>query len=128
MTLTALFRDFLISNKAKQKFEKNFLKVHPEFRKKGGGMNWDSNKYESHIKACIVKEKPCRHGPYSMLGYWLGEATFTWIESEEGGDFWLKLAYKLNQYFWIRRNVITDKHGITYQFDINKENGQGVII
>ena len=114
MTLTALFRDFLIIHKAKRKFERYFLIGHPEFRKEGGAMDWDHDHYESHIRRSGEKFSVRR--PSVMMGYIIDDAVFMWSETEEGKNYWLNLARKFDEYYTKHKHMIQDKYGIVKNY------------
>ena len=114
MTLTALFRDFLIIHKAKRKFERNFLIGHPEFRKGDGTMDWGHDCYESHIRR--YGEKFPMRKPSVMIGYNIDDAVFMWSETEEGKNYWLGLAHKFDEYYTKHKHMVQDKFGIVKNY------------
>lgn len=91
MTITAIFRDFLIRNKIKQKFEKNFLERHPEFKTEDGRFDWSNDRYGKYILSKkSFTGKPLN--PESLIGFECAEFTFRWIDTVEGDDFWWRHA------------------------------------
>ena len=94
MTVTALFRDFLIINKAKQKYEhcfSGFFGAEINLR-----LGWQNNRLWKYISAKVINE----YGEYyyRQLGYvcltgkGCSHSTFSWLNTHEGFDFWNDLT------------------------------------
>ena len=91
MTLTALFRDFLIKNKIKQKFEKNFLAMHPEFKTEDGRFDWSNDRYAKYILSHTTSVgNPLN--PALLIGVNCAQTTFYWDRTDEGDNFWWSYA------------------------------------
>jgi len=98
MKLTALFRDFLIQNKVKQKFEKNFLIRHPEFKREDGRFDWSNNKYATYILSKFRKETTHPLTIDCLLGMSCPELTFYWANTDDGDEFWYKIHVLWHNY------------------------------
>ena len=91
MTTTALFRDFLILNKAKQKFERNWNKIHPSNK-----ISWKGDFLTHYMLDTLLRSK---------TRYWRFLAPrrgFSWDETNEGYDFWSDISSEWDQF--IREN------------------------
>ena len=107
MTLTALFRDFLIKNKIKQKFEKNFLAMHPEFKTEDGRFDWSNDRYAKYILSHIAFADNSLNLA-SFIGVNCAQTTFYWDSTDEGDEFWRYYAKEWINYLKSSEHVINN--------------------
>lgn len=95
MTTTALFRDFLILNKAKQKFEKNWRMCHDS------NAEWKNDFLSRYCVDVLGRsEKEYWH-------YLSPKKVFPWEKSKEGFDFWGIINQKWFAYFDDNQKKVT---------------------
>ena len=82
--------------------------------KEDGVMDWDYDRYESHIRH--YGEKFSIRRPSAMMGYAIDGAVFVWSETEEGKYYWLDLARKFDEYYTKHKHMVQDKYGIVKDY------------
>lgn len=104
MTLTALLRDFLIVRKAKGQFEANMLACQPQLAGPDGRFDWTGGKYEKYVKS-IIKRIGYSFCLENMLGLEIGSATFSWLSTKEGADYWANLCYDFHKFVKLKQKA-----------------------
>ena len=103
MNITAIFRDYLIAHKLKQRYERNFrdnvIDGCPI------DIDWKGDLIEQ-IKARKAKKAkldPSGMNAEMLMGRDCMHSLFSWVETPEGIDFWMREHYKWEKY--IRKHL-----------------------
>ena len=95
MTVTALFRDFLILKKVKQKFEKNWKKVH------SSDVKWNDDFLMHYTIEVLGRDK-------SVSWRFLSpKKVFGWSQTDEGYAFWLHISDDWDHFIRKNKDKIT---------------------
>ena len=118
MTLTALFRDFLIAHRAKRKFEKNLIYGNPTHSfLRLGKFDWADDALVKYIASNQVHD---RVEPIMLIGQHAASFMFYWADTPERIYYWQSLCDEWHKFYEKNRHLVKGLEHIGFTDDIKR--------